>query len=740
MNALIWNVRSVNTKKAFKRLLTMHNRYSFFLIGLMEHFQKPYKLESYRMRLGLETALHNVNNKIWAFLDESWKVTILIDSEQHLTLRLSNLEVDTEMIVTLVYAKCDRVDRIELSDAMDYLENDMTRPWLVAGDFNVVTDENEKYGGNPVSLNEVEYFRHCITTCLEITYLIKNGLDYSPLLVELKQQVQHFKKPFKFLNLWVKHETFLEVVQANWETDMNVNSFYVFNSKLKNLKKVLTAWSRSTYGDIFQQITNMKGVIKAHETIFEADPSYANKEKLNKAQFHEVTPPVQFDILEHIPRLFTVEQNEALVARPTKEEVKNAVFGLNSASAAGPDGFTGLFFQTCWEIVGNDIFNMVGDFIHGSELPRVTHERLATFLSDLISHNQAGFVRGRSIVENILLTQEIITDIRLRTNKGKKNVLINGQAHGFFYSTRGVKQGDLLSSTLFILAAVALSRALNVLHENPWFCACEISLKLIMDVLKNYEAASGQLINKAKSSSYLHDRVDEDVFLKVERWNFRTKPTLWGAFMSNKYLKKNNPILVPWKKGSYIWRKMLEARDLIDHEIWWQLRMGSSFFLFDNWTGLSPLWNEAVIRNSLPEEHAEFILTEELWKKINGDKHDNKVTDERVIYQASTLIQQLVKLRKPCIQKVPHRWPEILHILESFVPKLKVTKVVWSFPMESAWKCNADGATRGNPGRSSFAFCVRDHKGDLVHAFAKEMEESTNTELEARALLKAARY
>ncbi|XP_059285014.1 uncharacterized protein LOC132038353 [Lycium ferocissimum] len=77
------------------------------------------------------------------------------------------------------------------------------------------------------------------------------------------------------------------------------------------------------------------------------------------------------------------------------------------------------------------------------------------------------------------------------------------------------------------------------------------------------------------------------------------------------------------------------ARDLIDHEIWWQLRMGSFLFWFDNWTGLGPLyfltdslfycdeninnvydvvtegrWNEIVIRNSLLEELADHILTE----------------------------------------------------------------------------------------------------------------------------------
>lgn len=48
-------------------------------------------------------------------------------------------------------------------------------------------------------------------------------------------------------------------------------------------------------------------------------------------------------------------------------------------------------------------------------------------------------------------------------------MLINGQSHGFFHSTRWVKQGDPLSPALFILPAEVLSRALNSLFEDDLF-------------------------------------------------------------------------------------------------------------------------------------------------------------------------------------------------------------------------------------------------------------------------------
>lgn len=46
------------------------------------------------------------------------------------------------------------------------------------------------------------------------------------------------------------------------------------------------------------------------------------------------------------------------------------------------------------------------------------------------------------------------------------SILINSQEHGFFHSTRGVKQGDLLSPTLFILLVEVLKRSLNTLFED----------------------------------------------------------------------------------------------------------------------------------------------------------------------------------------------------------------------------------------------------------------------------------
>lgn len=55
---------------------------------------------------------------------------------------------------------------------------------------------------------------------------------------------------------------------------------------------------------------------------------------------------------------------------------------------------------------------------------------------------------------------------------------------------------------------------------------------------------------------------------------------------------------------------------------------------------------------------------------------------------------------------------------------------------EQGWcKYNTDGASKGNPGSSSWAFCLRDEKGDLMHAEGVVMEDTNNMVVEAEAIM-----
>ncbi|XP_027155152.1 uncharacterized protein LOC113774459 [Coffea eugenioides] len=75
-------------------------------------------------------------------------------------------------------------------------------------------------------------------------------------------------------------------------------------------------------------------------------------------------------VLDVIPKLISDQDNLDLERHPSLEEVKDVVFSLDPDSATGPDGFSGRFFTYAWEIVGKDVYDVVGSFFAGLELLR----------------------------------------------------------------------------------------------------------------------------------------------------------------------------------------------------------------------------------------------------------------------------------------------------------------------------------------------------------------------------------
>lgn len=76
--------------------------------------------------------------------------------------------------------------------------------------------------------------------------------------------------------------------------------------------------------------------------------------------------------MNHIPCIVDAGDNDMLNELSTVEEIKRLVFELTSVS--GPDGLSGLFYQSCWDIVCTDIVDVVHSFFQGHTIPKfITH-------------------------------------------------------------------------------------------------------------------------------------------------------------------------------------------------------------------------------------------------------------------------------------------------------------------------------------------------------------------------------
>ncbi|CAN1315043.1 Transposon TX1 uncharacterized 149 kDa protein [Linum perenne] len=156
-----------------------------------------------------------------------------------------------------------------------------------------------------------------------------------------------------------------------------------------------------------------------------------------------------------IPSVVTTDMNRSLLADVTGDEIRRTVFSIGSMQAPGPDGFTGLFFQRYWDIIGSDVIIAVRDFFRrGNMLRTLNHTwltlipkvssvenmaqvrpiglctvfykiiskiitaRLGLILPHFVSPAQNGFVRGRCITDNILIAHELIHHLQNYT-RGK---------------------------------------------------------------------------------------------------------------------------------------------------------------------------------------------------------------------------------------------------------------------------------------------------------------------------------
>lgn len=131
------------------------------------------------------------------------------------------------------------------------------------------------------------------------------------------------------------------------------------------------------------------------------------------------------------------------------------------------------------------------------------------------------------------------------------------------------------------------------------------------------------------------------------------------------------------------------------------------------------------------------IITWHLWKRRNSLRNGRTVSFNSLVLKVNTDIWRLVKILYPRLQQIPISWPGIVDYIENYRPKLYYLVVSWKPPEQEYFKCNTDGASRGNPGRSSYGFCIRNHRGDLVYAQGEEVHEATNIETEAIAIREA---
>jgi hypothetical protein len=139
------------------------------------------------------------------------------------------------------------------------------------------------------------------------------------------------------------------------------------------------------------------------------------------------------------------EENDLLTRPFTMDEVWEAIFQMEHNKAPGSDGFPAEFYQSCWEIIKNDLMTLFREF-HNEDLPmyslnfgtiillpkyreatkiqqyrpicllnvsfkiftKVATNRISQIAKKVISPSQTAFLPGRNTMKGVIVLHETI--------------------------------------------------------------------------------------------------------------------------------------------------------------------------------------------------------------------------------------------------------------------------------------------------------------------------------------------
>ncbi|XP_057994399.1 uncharacterized protein LOC131174664 [Hevea brasiliensis] len=326
---------------------------------------------------------------------------------------------------TFIYGNPYREERDLLWEDILLLKAVSPEPWLCISDFNVVLLEEEKLGGSQLSASQVRKFQSFISKSNLIDLGYKRLLytwhnkQFGP--TSIQERPDRALGSIEWCELFPKAAILHETLRGSDHRPLILTL---------ECRKVLSNWNYAHFRGTKNEIERLQNRV---EEIY-ADPLNSEnnqaKENLQRDDGRWIDSPEEIktkilsffkhlyrssrpsgiqEVIELIPELVSQEMNDQLSAPVTDADVKKVIFDLGASKALGPDGFSGLFYQNNWNVIGPDICNTVKSFFVNGFLCKQLNR----------TNNQAAFIPNRAIQDNIIIAHEVFE--HLRKPKGKKH-------------------------------------------------------------------------------------------------------------------------------------------------------------------------------------------------------------------------------------------------------------------------------------------------------------------------------
>ena len=273
---IVWNIRGASNKESLRHIRRTCRSNNIRLLILLEPLANVSHLESVQLFLGFDFARSFVHNKIWIFWCSDARYSFVEASDQLVHIHLS-FPSGSSIIISAVYAKCNRIGRRRLWEALEQFSTSITLPWIAVGDYNVISSAEERIGGSAPNIRDLEEFNSALNRSglfpvqfdgsaytwtngrmwqrldravvnsvwlsdIEMTrvaHLQRGRSDHCPLLVRGGSTATR-RSSFRFLNVWRGHSNFQQTVRSAWAQPVSGVGMQKFFNKLLVVKSVRT--------------------------------------------------------------------------------------------------------------------------------------------------------------------------------------------------------------------------------------------------------------------------------------------------------------------------------------------------------------------------------------------------------------------------------------------------------------------------------------------------------------------
>ncbi|KAG2690483.1 hypothetical protein I3760_09G188800 [Carya illinoinensis] len=288
------------------------------------------------------------------------------------------------------------------------------------------------------------------------SYLPRSTSDHAPMFIELMQDpFSYGPAPFRFQQMWVDHHDFLDCVRSAWEVYMDGSAIYNLSRKLKMTKVALREWNKRVFGHTLSHIDALEKQVEEIEQqlqLFWEDnlgkelqeavsdlTNWRRREEMKLAQMTKLKWKLEGDrnTKFHHACLANKRRNKVLHMRSngvvfkTPEGIHQGAVEYFTSVLHGelPAEQPSLEDYIAPVISEEENTSLIlQEFFVSKNLPKYFTasylvlkskvESTTGFLPRLISLEQGAFIPGRSIFENISLTQEMVHSINRRIHGG----------------------------------------------------------------------------------------------------------------------------------------------------------------------------------------------------------------------------------------------------------------------------------------------------------------------------------